>query len=108
MLIITDENVHELYHKAVKEAFETWGMVTATAVVPPGRSLQSLQQAEELYTKALEAGLDRHSLIAALGGGVMGDLAGFTASTICGNSFHTDSYIPAGPGGQQHWRQGCR
>jgi len=81
MLIITDENVHELYHNPVKEAFETWGMVTATAVVPPGEASKSLQQAEELYTKALEAGLDRHSLIAALGGGVIGDLAGFTAST---------------------------
>jgi len=80
-LIITDENVYKPYHNPVKQALEEWGIEATTAVVPPGESSKSLDQAEKLYTAALKAGLDRHSFIAALGGGVIGDLAGFTAST---------------------------
>jgi 3-dehydroquinate synthase len=81
MLIITDENVYDLYHNPVKQAFSSWGIEVVTSVVPPGESSKSLQQAEKLYTAALQANLDRHSLITALGGGVIGDLAGFIAST---------------------------
>lgn len=51
MLIITDENVHELYHKAVKEAFETWGMVTATAVVPPGEASKAFSRQKSCIPK---------------------------------------------------------
>ncbi len=81
ILIITDENVYDLYHPIVEETFKRWGLDVTTAVVPPGESSKSLEQAEKLYTDALKANLDRHSIITALGGGVIGDLAGFIAST---------------------------
>ncbi|MGI6528014.1 MAG: 3-dehydroquinate synthase [Caldicoprobacterales bacterium] len=81
VLIITDEHVYGLYHHFVEENLKSWGAEVHTAVVLPGEASKSLQQAEELYTTALEANLDRHSIIAALGGGVIGDLAGFIAST---------------------------
>lgn len=81
VLIITDENVHGLYHHIVAEALKAWGLDVTTAVVSPGESSKSLEQAKKLYTAALNANLDRHSMIAALGGGVIGDLAGFIAST---------------------------
>ena len=51
------------------------------AVIPPGEVSKSFDKALELYTHALEARLDRSSSIVALGGGVVGDLAGFIAAT---------------------------
>lgn len=81
VLIVTDENVYDLYHHSIDEKLKAWGAKVSTAVVSPGEASKSLQQAEKLYTAALQANLDRHSMIVALGGGVIGDLAGFIAST---------------------------
>ena len=52
------------------------------AFIPDGETSKSLQEAEKLYTRAIEAGLDRKSVVIALGGGVVGDLAGFVAATF--------------------------
>jgi len=49
--------------------------------VPAGEQSKSLAQAYNLYTACVNAKLDRHSVIIALGGGVVGDLAGFVAAT---------------------------
>jgi 3-dehydroquinate synthase len=49
--------------------------------VPPGEESKSLAAAELLYTRAFDLGLDRKSAIIAVGGGVVGDLAGFVAAT---------------------------
>lgn len=52
------------------------------AFIPDGETSKSLQEAEKLYTRAIESGLDRKSVVIALGGGVVGDLAGFVAATF--------------------------
>ena len=52
------------------------------AFIPDGETSKSLSEAEKLYTRAIELGLDRKSVIIALGGGVVGDLAGFVAATF--------------------------
>lgn len=52
------------------------------ALIPDGETSKSLAEADGLYTRAIEAGLDRKSAIIALGGGVVGDLAGFVAATF--------------------------
>ncbi len=52
------------------------------AFIPDGETSKSLAEAEKLYTRAIECGLDRKSAIIALGGGVVGDLAGFVAATF--------------------------
>ena len=52
------------------------------AYIPDGETSKSLAEAEKLYTRAIECGLDRKSAIIALGGGVVGDLAGFVAATF--------------------------
>jgi len=80
-LIVTDENVCSLYCSTVEEHLRSLGIQTACAVVPPGEASKSLAEAEKLYTAALKANLERGSAIIALGGGVIGDLAGFVAST---------------------------
>ena len=80
-LVITDETVHRCFGREAEGAMASLGLRLHTAIVPEGEGAKSLRQAEALYTAALEAGLDRSSWIIALGGGVMGDLAGFVAAT---------------------------
>ncbi len=80
-MLITDSNVGPLYADYVREILERAGKNVTVATIPAGEPSKSLQVAEELYTQAIEAGLDRKSAIFALGGGVVGDLAGFIAAT---------------------------
>lgn len=74
ILVVTDTNVIENCANNFINNFEI-------AVIPAGETSKNLREAENLYTKAIETGLDRKSLIVALGGGVVGDLAGFVAAT---------------------------
>jgi 3-dehydroquinate synthase len=62
-------------------ALEGVGLAVATAVVPPGEGSKSLAGAAKLYDALLDFKADRHTLVVALGGGVVGDLAGFVAAT---------------------------
>lgn len=80
-LIISDSNVFNLYGEKFKNLFKDAGFQVAGYVANPGEGAKSLGEAEKIYTKAIEENLDRKSLIVALGGGVVGDLAGFIAAT---------------------------
>ncbi|MHA6483895.1 3-dehydroquinate synthase [Paenibacillus sp. strain BS8-2] len=82
LLIITDEHVAPYYLDQLVGELTTGGFKVSSAVVPAGESSKSLKMLEELVTKALEAGLDRKSAIVALGGGVVGDLAGYVAASF--------------------------
>ncbi|MGO4107483.1 3-dehydroquinate synthase [Paenibacillus sp. YAF4_2] len=81
LLIITDERVAPQYLEPLENNLREAGFTVASAVVPAGESSKSLTMLEGLVTKALKAGLDRKSAIVALGGGVVGDLAGFVAAS---------------------------
>ena len=72
-LLITQKNILELCDE--KFPYEV-------ALIPDGETAKNLREAEKLYTRAIEAGLDRKSVVIALGGGVVGDLAGFVAATF--------------------------
>jgi 3-dehydroquinate synthase len=81
-MIVTDRHLAELSIPApFRAALESAGILAETAIVPPGESSKSLEQAERLYDELASRGADRHTLIVALGGGVVGDLAGFVAAT---------------------------
>lgn len=80
-LIITDTNVAPRFGGPAKLSLEQAGLETLKATVPAGEASKSLAQAYNLYTACMNAKLDRHSVIIALGGGVVGDLAGFVAAT---------------------------
>ncbi len=80
-LLVSDENVFPLLGEKVIAELEGAGFNVTAAVVAAGEGSKSLSWLETLYSAALEAGLDRHGLIVALGGGVVGDLAGFAAAT---------------------------
>lgn len=80
ILIITDDHVAPLYLEDVKNSLSNERKVFAYTI-PSGEQSKSFQQYYEIQSFALEHGLDRQSLIIALGGGVVGDLAGFVAAT---------------------------
>jgi len=82
LFIITDENVRSLYGDKVLEQLTVAGLNVAMIVIPAGERSKSVKHANEIYTQLLEARADRHSVIVALGGGVVGDLAGFVAATF--------------------------
>lgn len=81
LFIITDEHVAPLYLQHVQQGLTEQGYQVASAVVPAGEKAKSMQVYEQMMTAVIEAGLDRKSVILALGGGVVGDLAGFVAAT---------------------------
>ena len=80
-LIVTDRHVAAHYLEPVRRAYLAAGFTVAEAIVEPGESSKTLGEVERLCGAAVTAGLDRGSVIVALGGGVVGDLAGFTAAT---------------------------
>ena len=80
-MIVTDTNIAPFCAEQIAAAIAGAGVRTEIIEVPAGESSKSLTQANELFTRAIELGLDRRSPIFALGGGVVGDLAGFVAAT---------------------------
>lgn len=79
--VISASTVAGLYADRCLRALQGAGWQTVLLRVPDGEASKTLAQAERLYTGCLEAGLDRSSTVFALGGGVVGDLAGFVAAT---------------------------
>ncbi|MEQ8762897.1 MAG: 3-dehydroquinate synthase [Planctomycetota bacterium] len=81
--IVTDSSVAGHYEKRLREALEGRGYTVATScVLKPGEATKSLQTLSELFDAFAQAGLDRSAPILALGGGVVGDVAGFAAATF--------------------------
>lgn len=80
ILIITDHTVSELYAERLQKGLIDYRLNVLT--VPPGEKEKSLERLSQLTTAALRSGSDRKTLVIALGGGVIGDLAGFFASVF--------------------------
>ena len=78
--IISDTIVAELYAATVVAALEDAGFKTSTHVVDQGEHSKSFTKVESLCESLANHGVDRYSFVVALGGGVIGDLAGFVAS----------------------------
>lgn len=80
-MLVSDENVYSLYGDRVLKALEAEKWQVSSCQVQPGEQVKTMDSATKLYDAAVDAELDRNSPIIALGGGVIGDLAGFVAST---------------------------
>jgi len=78
--LVTDSNVAPLYGDLVKTSLDLAGFPTTLIVVPAGEKSKSLAEVERVCDQMIAAGLDRGACVVALGGGVIGDLAGFVAS----------------------------
>ena len=78
--IVTDETVAALHLPALRARLAEAGIDTAAIVMPPGEATKSFGRLEEAVGGILDARLERGDLVVALGGGVIGDLAGFAAA----------------------------
>jgi 3-dehydroquinate synthase len=80
VVIITDTNVAQYYLKPLKRHLLQHQFHVTSIVIPPGERQKSLARANRIFTTMLENGIGRKSAVIALGGGVIGDLAGFVAA----------------------------
>jgi len=80
-VIITDSNVDELYSEPVGDALQEAGAQVDILVADAGEQSKSPDVAADLWEQLLDQGADRKTVVVALGGGVVGDLAGFCAAT---------------------------
>src|SRR5262245_48053805 len=78
--VVGDTNVTG-HATAVGEALTTAGFTVRSAVLPPGEGQKCLASASRLYDELADARADRQTLVVVVGGGVVGDLAGFVAAT---------------------------
>jgi len=81
VLVVTDSNVSILYAEKVMRALKGICADADIAIFPAGEPSKTLKTVETLYEQATSFGLDRSSVVIALGGGVVGDIAGFLAAT---------------------------
>ena len=79
--IVTDDIVEGLYFAAAKKSLESSGFEVASYVFPNGESSKCQTKLFEIYGAMHDFGMSRSDLVIALGGGVVGDLAGFAAAT---------------------------
>src|SRR5215216_6261011 len=79
--IITDGNVARHYSADVQKTLRRAGFDPALVTVPPGEKSKTLRGVESCFDKLAAHRLERKSFVIALGGGVVGDLAGFVAAT---------------------------
>jgi len=80
-VIITDTNVQDLYATRVAESLTSESIRVDLVAVEPGETSKSVEMASGLWNGLVELGADRKSVVVAVGGGVVGDLAGFIAAT---------------------------
>lgn len=80
LAVVTDENVDRLHGERVMRSLEEAGYKAERVVVPPGEGTKSLANLERVLSRFAELELTRSDAVIALGGGVMGDLAGFAAA----------------------------
>lgn len=79
--IITDSNVEKLYADQVKKSIENIASKVTIYSFPAGEENKTLDTVKNIYVHLIQEGFDRKDLIVALGGGVVGDVSGYTAST---------------------------
>ena len=80
--IVTDDIVAHLHMEAAEAALAAGGVAASRIVVPAGEASKSFAFYEEVCEALIAARIERGDLVVALGGGVVGDLAGFAAATV--------------------------
>ena len=88
LAVVSDQTVATRHGPALEQALAKAGLAAEAITYPPGEQTKSFEVLADLCDRLLGAGLDRSSLVVALGGGVIGDLAGFAAAiTMRGMGF---------------------
>jgi len=79
--IVTNPTVAALYLKPVRQSLEAAGIDVSVVEVPDGEAYKTLSTVGDIHGELIASGLDRSSCVVTLGGGVVGDMAGFVAAT---------------------------
>lgn len=82
VIVVTDTNVRAAQGAWLQRALEGLGVPHHIIEIAPGETSKTIVTVSKIWDEALAAGLDRDAVVLAFGGGVVGDLAGFTASTL--------------------------
>lgn len=82
IVIVSDKNVYELYGEVIMNDLKNHGYEVHTVVLEPGEESKSIGNLQLIYDKLLDFSANRDTVLAALGGGVVGDITGFAASTF--------------------------
>jgi len=81
-ILVTDENVDPLYADPLGDRLTDQDIHVNVMVLDPGETSKSVDIAADMWEALLDEGADRQSVVIAVGGGVVGDLAGFVAATF--------------------------
>jgi 3-dehydroquinate synthase len=81
-VVVTDENVAQKHLAVCQAALEAAGIASAAIVVAPGEGSKNYATFETVCEAIIAARIERNDLVVALGGGVIGDLAGFAAASV--------------------------
>jgi 3-dehydroquinate synthase len=79
--IVSDDIVGPLHGETIKQSLEATGFTTTLITMPSSESAKNLETVSMLYDRFIDAQLERSSVVLALGGGLVGDVAGFAAAT---------------------------
>lgn len=82
VVVVSDENVGPLYGTEVIQSLQSAGYEASLFCIPPGEAHKNIETIMNIWDHFITAGIDRSSTVCALGGGVVGDLTGFAASTF--------------------------
>ena len=80
--VVTDSRVGPLHRKALSASLAAAGLEEVFAVIPHGETYKTIQYLLPVYDQLLGAKIERSTPVIALGGGVIGDMAGFVAATL--------------------------
>ncbi|AVV49194.1 MULTISPECIES: 3-dehydroquinate synthase [Leptospira] len=81
VFLITERSIHSIYSKYLGKEFSSLGIPVKEIYIKGGEKSKHIDRTGHIYNRLIEYGADRKSLILAFGGGVVGDFAGFIAST---------------------------
>ncbi|MCL2141158.1 MAG: 3-dehydroquinate synthase [Dehalococcoidia bacterium] len=81
LVLITNPTVLKLHGERLQSQLTKHCFEVEVLTIPDGEEHKSLKSAETLYTELCDREIDRHTTVIALGGGVIGDIAGFVAAT---------------------------
>ena len=82
VVVVTDTGVEQPWAGEARQAVEAAGFGTVPVCLAAGETHKNIASIEAIWDAALDAGVDRDALVLAVGGGVVGDMAGFAAATI--------------------------
>jgi len=82
ILLVTNDKVFDIYKDTVKNTLEKCGTPYEIAIIRDGEEFKNLESVESIYSRLIEFNMHRNDVLIAFGGGVIGDMAGFAASTF--------------------------